>query len=315
MDTGAFYQSEINQLGTNLQDINELASSATSLKEQLKAAKELKQQKLEVGLEAGAGAVKAMPSAIGNTIRMGGKAYDIGKSVASKVKEATTRSVAEGDEAVSEVENPMVSRSLRMNYKSGGEGSDMTRTSGAETEGGVEMRGGVEESKGEVGAMDEPLTTPNNLAMDASVDADLGLGGTPSGLKGTVDVITKDPALGETAGDAGATAGEVAAGAGAEAGLETAATGAATAAAVEGGLNPIADVVAGGLALAGVGMTLKDVFTHKHDHSAAKLRHQQNANIQDANAVRSSLNSGYHANITGGMGDVRRPLQGSSGSF
>lgn len=307
-----FANSEIAKLNQNVEDANATVGQIKGLRESVKAAREAKEGRIEQALETAGTAIESGKLVVKGVRTLqrarAGNVTKGGKPIEDSPAEAGGEGV-EMSEMGQSAPAPTAGEVTTMEYGSGGQGTDMRGEGKFRPD--DEVQQGVEESKGEVGASDDAGAVGKG-ADEAGDTADAGdtAGATTSAEEGAVE-----------ASKAGASTGaEVGASTGAEAGAEAgsaltdAAVTADTVAGAQGGLDLVADVAAVGLTLGGLAMTLGESLSQKKDHAAQHAKNQEQKNIQQTSQIVSSLNGQSHQALTGGYGDIRRPMQGG-GSF
>ena len=136
------------------------------------------------------------------------------------------------------------------------------------------LGGGADESAIELSETARPVANLSGKygeAVEREPTEDAGVDQVESSIDNPRTVSSSTTPAEETAGEVGSSAAEAAEGA-SDAAVTTAGEVADTAAVSEGFLNPLADIAAVGLTAAGIGMTLADVFKHKHDHPAQQIK-------------------------------------------
>ena len=318
-----FANSEIAKLNQNVEDANATVGQIKGLRESVKAAREAKEGRIEQALETAGTAiesgklvvkgVRALQRARAGNVTKGGKPIE-----ESSPAEAGGEGVEMGE--ITQSAPKTAGEVTTMEYGSGGQGTDMRGEGKFRPD--DEIQQGVEESKGEVGetagASDESMAgadfermsqvsdlTSDSGAFSGRVGNKLDSGDTAGAGDIEEGALEASKAGASTGAEAGAEAGSA---------LTDAAVTADTVAGASGGLDLVADVAAVGLTLAGLGMTLGESLSQKKDHAAQHAKNQEQKNIQQTSQIVSSLNGQSHQALTGGYGDIRRPMQGG-GSF
>ena len=318
-----FAYSEIAKLNQNVEDANATVGQIKGLRESVKAAREAKEGRIEQALETAGTAiesgklvvkgVRALQRARAGNVTKGGKPIE-----ESSPAEAGGEGVEMGE--ITQSAPKTAGEVTTMEYGSGGQGTDMRGEGKFRPD--DEIQQGVEESKGEVGetagASDEAMAgadfermsqvsdlTSDSGAFSGRVGNKLDSGDTAGAGDIEEGALEASKAGASTGAEAGAEAGSA---------LTDAAVTADTVAGASGGLDLVADVAAVGLTLAGLGMTLGESLSQKKDHAAQHAKNQEQKNIQQTSQIVSSLNGQSHQALTGGYGDIRRPMQGG-GSF
>ena len=318
-----FANSEIAKLNQNVEDANATVGQIKGLRESVKAAREAKEGRIEQALETAGTAiesgklvvkgVRALQRARAGNVTKGGKPIE-----ESSPAEAGGEGVEMGE--ITQSAPKTAGEVTTMEYGSGGQGTDMRGEGKFRPD--DEIQQGVEESKGEVGetagASDEAMAgadfermsqvsdlTSDSGAFSGRVGNKLDSGDTAGAGDIEEGALEASKAGASTGAEAGAEAGSA---------LTDAAVTADTVAGASGGLDLVADVAAVGLTLAGLGMTLGESLSQKKDHAAQHAKNQEQKNIQQTSQIVSSLNGQSHQALTGGYGDIRRPMQGG-GSF